>query len=555
MAKLFDKVMFSMIIPGLFWLICSVSPSFSATSPHAERDMAFEGAQWIMFSAAAQAVSGVGARMAAGDDALGALIRRRQSVEERIHEADRAALEAARTGTLGETTGEDRQALEAELSDIEAELTARFPDFAEFAVPRPLSVRETQALLRDGEALLLILSGQNAGFAWAVSREKVAWTRFPLGRAALADKVARLRADLDPSAAARSGAALKRRSEHFGPGFDFATSYEIYNNIISPLKDVLDNSDQLIIAADGPLTSLPFGLLLATPLRETEDMTRDLARADWLIRHHAISVLPAVTNLKSLRGDAGARRPLVRFLGLGDPELGGAVGGDPVLAARGAGGVMQGAMANPEAIRSLPSLPGTRTELTAIKRIFGDAGEILLGTDATETALRSRDLDGIDVLSFATHGLISGDLAGLDEPALVLTPPAQASAADDGLLTASEAATLKLSAEWVILSACNTAAGSGADDDEQTGAEALSGLARAFFLAGAKALMVSHWPVRDDAAARLISDTLARVRADPEMSRATALQQAMLALMEDPRDPSLAHPSAWAPFVVVGDGG
>ena len=101
------------------------------------------------------------------------------------------------------------------------------------------------------------------------------------------------------------------------------------------------------------------------------------------------------------------------------------------------------------------------------------------------------------VVYFATHGLVAGEVKGLGEPSLALTLPKQPSETDDGLLTASEVAQLKLNADWVVLSACNTIAG------DKPGAEALSGLARAFFYAGARALLVSHWAVESNAATRL----------------------------------------------------
>jgi CHAT domain-containing protein len=132
---------------------------------------------------------------------------------------------------------------------------------------------------------------------------------------------------------------------------------------------------------------------------------------------------------------------------------------------------------------------------------------------------------------------------GLAEPAIVLTPPEIATIEDDGLLTASEVTTLKLDADWVILSACNTASSNG-------GGEALSGLARAFFYAGAHALMVSHWPVNSDSAVRLASGAVAEVAANPSISRADALRRAMVAEIE--RGGAAADPANWAPFIVVG---
>jgi len=164
--------------------------------------------------------------------------------------------------------------------------------------------------------------------------------------------------------------------------------------------------------------------------------------------------------------------------------------------------------------------------------------------------VKALDLSSTSVIAFATHGLLSGELSGLAEPALVLTPPDAASLDDDGLLTASEIAELRLSTDWVILSACNTAGTDGRPD-----AEGLSGLARAFLYAGARSILVSHWPVRDDAAARLTTGTLSRIGEDATIGRSQALRRAMLSLMEDERDQSLAHPSAWAPFIIVGEGG
>jgi CHAT domain-containing protein len=137
---------------------------------------------------------------------------------------------------------------------------------------------------------------------------------------------------------------------------------------------------------------------------------------------------------------------------------------------------------------------------------------------------------------------------GLGEPALALTLPAQPNDLDDGLLTASEVAQLKLNADWVVLSACNTAAG------DKPGAEALSGLARAFFYAGARALPVSHWSVDSEAATRLTTSTFSIMNSEPKLGRAEALRRAMLAYMNDKASPLNAYPAFWAPFSLVGEG-
>ncbi len=184
------------------------------------------------------------------------------------------------------------------------------------------------------------------------------------------------------------------------------------------------------------------------------------------------------------------------------------------------------------------------------------------GASATEQEIKALSgagaLSSYAIVHFATHGLVAGETERfartLAEPALLLTPPDIASSEDDGLLTASEVAELRLDADWVVLSACNTAAAGKTDN-----AEALSGLARAFFYAGSRALLVSHWYVDSHAAGKLTTGTFAAMREEPQLGRAEALRRAMPSAMADDTRPAnwtpSAHPAVWAPFVIVGEGG
>ncbi len=183
--------------------------------------------------------------------------------------------------------------------------------------------------------------------------------------------------------------------------------------------------------------------------------------------------------------------------------------------------------------------------------------DIFVGAAATEGAVKTMDLSGRRVIALATHGLVPGDLNGLTQPALALSAPEVAGGGGDGLLTMGEILGLKLDADWVVLSACNTAAGQGA------GAEAVSGLGRAFFYAGTRALLVSNWPVETTSAKALTTDIFRRQAAGPGLDRAEALRQAMLALIDGPGVVDgegrtvffYAHPIFWAPFSLIGDGG
>ena len=197
----------------------------------------------------------------------------------------------------------------------------------------------------------------------------------------------------------------------------------------------------------------------------------------------------------------------------------------------------------------LPRLPDTADELNAVAlRLGAPSNDIHLGGDASETTVKRAKLADYGIVYFATHGLVAGDVKGVAEPSLVLSLPQQPTDLDDGLLTASEVAQLKLNADWVVLSACNTIAG------DKPGAEALSGLARAFFYAGARALLVSHWAVSSEAATRLSILTFERLKADPKLGRAEALRQAMLAYLNDTSSPRNAYPAFWAPFALIGEG-
>ena len=215
--------------------------------------------------------------------------------------------------------------------------------------------------------------------------------------------------------------------------------------------------------------------------------------------------------------------------------------------------VQQGRITDIADVRKQAPLPETADELCAVAHDLGAGdGDIYLGARASETSVKALSVSGAlaqyRIVHFATHGALAGQMRDSAEPGLILTPPAQGTEEDDGYLSASEVARLKLDADWVVLSACNTAAG-GAE-----GAEALSGLARAFFYAGARSLVVSHWSVNSNATVKLITKAVAELKADPKIGRAEAMRRSMLALVDQGK-PYEAHPVYWAPFVVVGEGG
>jgi CHAT domain-containing protein len=278
--------------------------------------------------------------------------------------------------------------------------------------------------------------------------------------------------------------------------------------------------------------------------------------AAWLMKRHAITVLPAVTSLKALRLFGRKERGAKPLVGFGDPIFGPEQPEiSPVRSAKVAaktrayGDYWTGSEINRAALASAPRLPETADELKAIAQKLGaPASDVYLRGTATVTNVKRAKLSDYRVVYFATHGLVAGEVKGLGEPALLLTLPKEPSPFDNGLLTASEVAQLKMNADWVVLSACNTMAG------DKPGAEALSGLARAFFYAGTRALLVSHWAVDSQAATRLTTSTFEQLRLNPGIGRAEALRRAMLEYMNDISNPLNAYPAFWGPFAIVGEG-
>lgn len=439
---------------------------------------------------------------------------------------------------------EESQRLEETVAQERAAVVRTFPDYVALTEPSPLTVAETQALLQPDEALVTILVGPQRSFVWAISRERAEWAALEVGADALVEHVAALRRGLDPLSMDQPDT-----SGRVTRGYDLSRAHAVYRLLLEPVAAVIAGKRHLIVVPTGPLSSLPFQVLVAAPPAAGADPATALRTAQWLIRRHALSVLPSVQSLAALRRLAPANTAVRPFLGIGDPVLTGppAKGpqsrGGPAVAMRPAS-VYRNGQADLRAVRELVPLPDTAQELRSIAKVLGATGDsVLLRADANETRFKRTSLEDYRVIQFATHGLIAGELSGLEEPALVLTPPATPSELDDGLLTASEVAALRLAADWVVLSACNTASGTDA------GAEALSGLARAFFYAGARGLLVSHWAVNSEAAVGLTTKTFAALAADPKLGRAEAFRRTMVGMIDAGQPPSY-----WAPFIIVGEG-
>jgi len=530
-----------------------------------------------------QALADSSARMVANDPALTALVRKDQDLGKEIgaelgiinnmlalpsDQRDDQKVRAINTAI---------ETLRANRKSAEQEIKRRFPAFDDLVDPRPPSIQEIKAALRPGEALLSFYFGQTASFVWAVPKDgSVLFTQLPVTESELSAKVHRLRQALEPQVA---------RVEEIPP-FDLALAYDLYSLLLKPIEPSWQSAKSLIVVTNGALGELPLSLLPTAPAAvdlQAKPLFSGYRAVPWLARSHAVTVVPSAAALVTLRHLPPGSANRDRLIGFGDPyftadqaaEAEGEPTAAPAQVALAASGgdttaIMRGAPLKLRAaphlddvdvaeLAMLPRLPDTRLELIAMAEALeiDPAKALYLGKAANEHNVETLDLSHYRIVAFATHGLAPGDIDGLTQPALALTAPDVAGIKGDGLLTMEEILGLRLSADWVVLSACNTAAGAGA------GAEAVSGLGSAFFYAGSRALLVTNWSVESTSARALTTDIFRRQSADPSLSRGEALRQAMMALLDGPGELdasgdtvfSYAHPLFWAPYSVIGDSG
>lgn len=549
-----------------------------------QTDMAgygFDAIQAMEANPAGRAMINMAARRAAdGRSAgLGELVRERQQLDEAFALARSDQLQAfgaeggAAAAAAPARAAEERDRIEARIGKIDEQLRRDFPQYFYLSMPGQTTVYEAVEMLAEDEAILMVAPGAGGTDILVAVKGGLMWRRSEWTETEVSAATRRLLWHVGATVQATPQELFAWQS---GPdasaGFDRKTAHALYRQIVEPVAGALQGKKHLFVYTSGILSSLPFGMLVTAEPQGADEDPRALRETKWMADAFAISHIPSIQALYLLRQAAGTanrrqdgRAAGTAFVGFGDPLL----TGQARIRGRSRGGagvtvppsLFTGLrtragtpLADVALLRRMNRLPGTAAELEAMRLAFNAPPEaVRLRERATETEIRSANLKDARIIAFATHGLVAGEVINGAEPGLVLTPPATASEQDDGLLTASEVASLSLDADWVILSACNTAAG-----DSSRSVPGLSQLTRAFFFAGARALLASHWPVGDDVAAKLTVRTIELQRNNKGMSRAEAFRLAMAEIRNDPSHDrageTWAHPAAWAPFTLFGDG-
>jgi CHAT domain-containing protein/tetratricopeptide (TPR) repeat protein len=478
------------------------------------------------------------------------------------------------------------QSINAQIKTEIGALDATAPQLVNLYLSSPVSVAEIQEFVQSDEVVVQYAVFSETAFAWAFSKTESRFVKLPTQVVGEIDKlVDTLRCGLDRDAwrvnsgqcSQLVGVPTPTKTQQLP--FDLLKSGRLFEITITPFADMIAGK-RLIIVPSGSLAKFPFGTLISKLPQETT-FPYDYRAAEWFGLQHSISILPSISILKTLRKKVPRSSGHKMYLGFGNPSLNGgdndralakaaserqtceklsAIAGFGAVSKSGAtqstDKLIVNGLGQPEKIRKEPPLPESADELCEVSESLKTRGdtEVYLGERATESVLKRMDarkmLREFKIVHFSTHGLLSretANLSGISEPALILTPPKTASEEDDGLLTASEIALLDLDADWVILSACNTASG-----DEET-PDSYAGFARAFFYAGARSVLASHWYVDSFGSKIFLTRAFQQAADDHSLSRADGLRRASQYMVREYFDPLAAHPEYWAPFVLVGE--
>jgi CHAT domain-containing protein/tetratricopeptide (TPR) repeat protein len=452
-----------------------------------------------------------------------ALLADRAYVERRIQRA----ASGDDVDLVGKLEAEGK-ALSAKIATITSELDANLPGWRETETPTGLNFSDLKRRLGPHDRLLMpVMTGQGiALFAASPKRVDGAWLKIaPLHVAGLVDSVVK--------SVELSGLLRGRMPEEDQPmgAFDATSAAALHDLLMTPdVVSVLEGGETLHIVTNGALSRIPFSLLVTQMGLEDEADT-------YLIDQFALATLPSLAALSPDPAEKdGADQRFTDFIGMSAVAE-----GAPSAIGYRAGASDAAKVATANLPVPVDALPFAQDELDAISSVFDPRQrQLILGQAASETRLRSLKTGPESLLVLATHGFAELESQDVREPALVFARDDQ----NDGLVTATEVSGMRLPAGMVVLSACESGSpGYGLEDG-------LSGLASAFISAGAERVMVSHWPIRDDAAAFLTTRSLTALSEGRPAPH--ALRDAIKAFRARQDLDHAAHPALWASFSYVG---
>ncbi len=493
----------------------------------------FDASQLIGSSVTAAFVAQAAVRMGTAHRSVKALQDQEQALAELFQRRDIAANSGADSAVLQDI---DRQIGDATRARNEAEQQVRreVPNYFQLLQGQPTAA-DLLGTLRAGEAFLQIVLGEKGGYGILARDGALTAYRIDLSSAQAAQTVQTLRKAFMPDA----------RGEL--PAYDVALAHDLYQRLLGPVKARLSGVRELTVAADGALQSLPFALLVSEappPIASPADYKR----VAWLVKSMTLAYVPAAQSFVLLRGVAARSRAPNAYVGFGGfTRITQAAAGQALQVVRdGATPVPAACVTDARELAALPPLALAESEvaLTADKLGAG-RGSARTGAAFSRSAVLRGGLERYRIVHFATHALLPTELRCVQQP-VVLTG---AGAGAEALLTAADIAALRMDADLVVLSACNTAG-----PDGRSAGEAFSGLARSFFTAGTRGVLASHWNVADESTTLMMINLLTETaKGTPAAVSLRNVQVGMLDGAGAGSDPvRWAHPFYWAPFVYAG---
>jgi CHAT domain-containing protein len=511
----------------------------------------FEASQAIVRPGVAATQATLARELSGGSDEASRLFRQSLNLDRQI---ERARLELARLESAGAGEATREAALRATIGEAQKEQVAtqaKLADYPRFRVVsnEALSLTELQKQLRPGEAYYKMTVIGDRVYAILVKPSSA--------RAVKVDASAKqLDGEVDSLSETISTVEDGQRMTY---ALDVGLARQLYVQLFQPFDSDLTDVRRLVFEPDGAMLRLPPNLLIASDdgiaayRKRAEaggDAEFDFTGLQWLGRTRDVSTSVSALAFRDVRSAPPTSAPR-EYLGLGDnaPPPGSAGGTADTRSLEDRDCALPlSAWAHPISPREL------QVAESVLARANPQGAQIVTGAAFTDSALKSRsDLDQFRVLHFATHGIVTPSQRKCPaQPALLTSFGGQGS---DGLLTFREIFDLKLNADLVILSACDTASKASTAATREAGLSSggdveLDGLVRAFVAAGGRTVLASHWPVPDDfnATQRLITGLFT---AAPGTSTDEALRQSQVKLMDDP---ATSHPFYWAAFAAIGDG-
>jgi CHAT domain-containing protein len=399
--------------------------------------------------------------------------------------------------------------LRQEQRTIADTIAADDPDFFRFGRLQFADSRTIIASLRPAEAISTAFSGKHGLVRIWLDQSGLLADRTDIRRGNLTEIVTQYRQSIIGDGSQPVRADL---------------GHDLFEIVFGSFADRLRGVEHLVFVPNGSLDGLPLPALLTSTPPHPQLAGDQLVNPTlpWLIRTVDIAALPSLSAVLVMRKDLQPSAAPNAFLGVGNPAY---AYTDPVYGA-------------------LSPLPETEAEVRFMAALLGanSASDLILGPAATKAALLERPLDQYRLITFATHGFVAQGLTGSSEPGLALA----GTSLEETLLSSSDVASLKLDADLVILSACSTAS-----SDGTPGAEGLSGLASAFFYAGSRGLLVTHWDIPSGPALELTTGMISAHEADNTTGWPAALRSSIITMLDMPKTELHAHPVSWAGHFLV----